>query len=294
MTAAAGIHNGNGNSNSNGASPVVLAPAASLVLPERDEIHGMNVHQRIRWITAEARSLPKSNWNPEGGFPYAGHDQIVDMLRLLLAKYGINIYQEPIPDFTREMSLGGIEHLTRVWYEYEVVNVDAPDDKIIRHNWGEALDNGDKGVNKCSTVAEKMFMLRLFKIATHDDPDGHSADKTPNRSVSQNGGDKGRREWINAPGKNECEQCYQPITTARRGNKTWQSSQVVAASKRQFKKRLCVDCYLDAQAQAANRPEGETESSVAPPETPSEATRDRPSSESAPPGPASEVDNKDA
>ena len=153
MTAPAVIHNGNGNAN--GVSPGVLAPTASLVLPERDEIRGMNVHQRIRWIIAEARSLPKSNWNQEAGFPYTGHDQIVDMLRLPLAKYGINIYQEPIPDFTREMSLGGIQHLTRVWYEYEVVNVDTPDDKTIRHNWGEALDNGDKGVNKCAPPSPK-------------------------------------------------------------------------------------------------------------------------------------------
>lgn len=228
----------------------------------------MNVHQRIQWITAEARSLPKSQWNPEGGFPHAGYDQIVDMLRLLLAKYGINIYQEPIPEFKREISLNGAEHLTRVWYEYEVVNADDPDDKLVRHNWGEALDNGDKGLNKCSTIAEKMFMLRLFKISTFDDPDSHSAEKTHHRSDSHNGADKMRRDWAPAPGKNECEHCYQPITTARRGNKTWQSTEVIAAAKRKLGKRLCVDCYLAALAKPATRPSEVTGTSLVEPHNP--------------------------
>jgi hypothetical protein len=242
------------NVNGNGSALGVPALTASLVLPEREEIRGMNVHQRIQWITAEARSLPKSQWNPDGAFPYAGHDQIVDMLRLLLAKYGINIYQEPIPEFKRDISLSGFEHLTRVWYEYEVVNADNPDDKFVKHNWGEALDNGDKGLNKCSTIAEKMFMLRLFKISTFDDPDAHSAEKTHNRPVPQNGSDKGRRDRVTGPAQNECQDCHQLITTCRRENKTWQSSEVIAAAKRQFGKRLCVDCYLAAVAKAAKRP----------------------------------------
>ncbi len=262
------INSMNGNSSSNGVQPL----PTSLVLPERAEICELNVHQRIRWVTAEARSLPKTQWNREGEFPYAGHDQIVDMLRLLLAKYGINIYQEPIRDFTREMSLGGMEHLTRVWYEYEVVNADNPDDKLVRHNWGEAIDSGDKGLNKCSTIAEKMFMLRLFKISTFDDPDAHSAEKTHNRPVPQNGNSNGngRRDRAAGPAQNECQNCHDPISTARRANKTWQSSELIATAKKKFGKRLCVDCYLAAMAKTPDRASEATGTSAAQLQNPTE------------------------
>src|SRR5947208_1250556 len=130
MIAANGSNNVNGYVTGNGAGGALLA-SPILPLPSPEEIRELNVHQRIRWVTAEARSLPKSQWNPEGQFQYAGHDQIVDMLRSLLAKYGINIYQEP-KHFKRESSLSGIEHLTRVWYEYEVVNADDPADMLVR------------------------------------------------------------------------------------------------------------------------------------------------------------------
>src|SRR6266849_8346582 len=242
MIAGTGINtNGNGSAAGGSAAPVDLA------LPKPEEIGGFNVHQRIRWISAEARSLHKSQWNHEGAFAYAGHDQIIDMLRLLLAKYGVNIYQEAL-DYKREISLGGMEHMTTVKFEYEVVNADSPDDRFVRHNWGEALDDWDKGLNKCSTVAEKMFLLRLFKIATFDDPDAHSAERPGNRNTSQNGSDRGKRAHEPVQFQNECQKCREPITAARRGDKTWQSTEVIAAAKKKFGKRLCVDCFLAAEA----------------------------------------------
>jgi hypothetical protein len=173
------------------------------------------------------------------------------MLRILLAKYGVNIYQEPL-EFTRETFAGTLDHLTRVKYEYEVVNADDPNDKFVRHNWGEALDWGDKGLNKCSTVAEKVFLLRLFKIATYDDPDAHSAQRRQNRPAPQNG-DKGRGNKFSGPGPNECQQCGELITTVRRDNKTWQSDEVIALSKKHFGKRLCGDCFLKAPARDAGK-----------------------------------------
>ncbi len=241
MIAVDGIANANGHNNGNGWHSQMLG---SLPLPSFEEIKDLNVHQRIRWVIAEARSVPRSQWNPDGEFQYAGHDQIVDMLRVLLAKYGVNIYQEPM-EFSREGTHGGFDHLTRVKYEYEVVNADQPDDKITRHNWGEALDNGDKGMNKCSTIAEKMFLLRLFKIPTHDDPDANSAQRSQKGTAGQNG-DKNRASKFSGPGPNECQDCGHLITAARRENKAWQLNEIIAASQKKFGKRFCVDCYLKA------------------------------------------------
>lgn len=232
----------------NGHDPCAAATAAAvnLTLPSAEEIKGLNIHQRIRWITAEARSLPKAQWNPDGEFAYTGHDQIIDMLRLLLAKYGVNIYQEAL-EYKREATMGGFDHLTTVKYEYEVINADSPEDNFARHNWGEAIDHGDKGLNKCSTIAEKMFLLRLFKLATFDDPDANSAERSRNRTTHQNG-ERSRREHVPSTSQNECQKCHELITAARREGKTWQSSEAIAVSRKQFGKRLCVDCLLEAQA----------------------------------------------
>jgi hypothetical protein len=278
-----GKTNGSGGfANSSGAG--AIAVTVDLALPKQEEIAALNVHQRIRWITAEARSLPKSQWNPEGEFAYAGHDQIIDMLRVLLAKYGVNIYQEAL-EYKRDMSHSGLRHLTTVKYEYEVVNADSPDDSFIRHNWGEAIDDWDKGLNKCSTIAEKMFLLRLFKLSTFDDPDAHSAEKPHNRGVSQNGNDKGRREHTPQPGRNECHSCRELITKASRAGKVWQSSEVIAASRKQFGKQLCVDCLLAAQAAATgatdakNGSSPQSESGVRPSAAASEKPGDPNSSE---------------
>src|SRR5258707_1091534 len=65
--------------------PVEANATALNLTPLTDEqIASLNIHQRVRRIVAEIRSLPKSQWNPEGEFAYAGHDQIIDMLRMLL------------------------------------------------------------------------------------------------------------------------------------------------------------------------------------------------------------------
>ncbi len=248
----------------------VEANATTLNLtPLTDEqIASLNIHQRVRRIVAEIRSLPKSQWNPEGEFAYAGHDQIIDMLRMLLVKYGVNIYQEPLK-FTREATLGGIAHRTTARYKYEVVNTDAPNDRFLGHNWGEALDDSDKGLNKCSTIAEKVFLLRLFKISTFDDPD---AQKLRAPAVSQRGSGSGRSEQASPPGKNECQNCRELITRASRGGKIWPSHEVVAASTKQFGKRLCVDCLLAAQANGKSGSHAGTPDSAQP--NPPRAARD--------------------
>ncbi len=258
MIEVMGIH-GNGNTSLNGHTSTSVQPnvlptgtvATNIALPTPEEIGALNVHQRIRFVTAEARSLPRSEWNREGAFAYAGHDQVIEMLRLLLAKYGVNIYQEAL-EYKREVSPGRTQYLTTVRYEYDVVNSDRPDDKFTRHNWGEAMDDWDKGLNKCSTIAEKVFLLRLFKLSTFDDPDAHSAEERRNRSGSHDGSEKARSDRApHPPGKNECHACHELITKASRNNKVWQLSEIITISKKRFGKPLCVDCFLAAQAAKA-------------------------------------------
>lgn len=144
----------------------------NLPVLNRAEIQAMNIHQRIAEIKKRCVSLPKTQQNMDEGWYYTGHDQVIDSLRGLMSEFGVNVYQEPL-DFTTNEVVGDFI-LNKVRFEYEVVNADSPDDKFTRHNFGLCYGVDDKAFNKCSTTSEKFFLLRLFSIATFDDPDAHA------------------------------------------------------------------------------------------------------------------------
>src|SRR5258708_9669146 len=65
----------------------------------REQIRELNIHQRIAEIKKRCVSLPKKQVNEEEGWAYAGHDQVIDLLRGLMADFRVNVYQEPL-EFT--------------------------------------------------------------------------------------------------------------------------------------------------------------------------------------------------
>lgn len=167
----------------NGHDPEAKSEASESTFPvlTRRQIQAMNIHQRIAEIKKRCVSIPKSQQNVDEGWYYAGHDQVIDSLRGLMAEFGVNIYQEPL-EFTMQEVVGDFI-LNKVRFEYEVVNADLPEDRFIRHNFGLCYGFDDKAFNKCSTTSEKFFLLRLFSIATFDDPDAHAM---PARSANRN------------------------------------------------------------------------------------------------------------
>lgn len=58
--------------------------------------------------------------------------------------------------------------LTRVHVEWTIYG--PAGDTIVTDNWGEALDNADKGLGKARSYAQKDLWIRLLEIPT-DDPD---------------------------------------------------------------------------------------------------------------------------
>ncbi len=172
------------------------ATEANLSVPA--QIQAMNIHQRIAAIKKRCVSLPKSQQNVDEGWYYTGHDQVIDSLRGLMAEFGVNVYQEPL-DFTTAEVVGDFI-LNKVRFEYEVINADAPDDRFTRHNFGLCYGVDDKAFNKCSTISEKFFLLRLFSIATFDDPDAHAMatdrDSGAPKRQSGNGSSTPRRQLL--------------------------------------------------------------------------------------------------
>jgi len=233
-----------------------LPPAPALVAPfaSRQEL---SIWRRIECIMAECKRLPKTETNKEQDFDYTPYDDIAEMVRPLLARYGVAIVQEPV-DFHREGTL------TRIKYEYEVINTDRPEDRFTKHNYGEGADLSDKGINKASTIAEKFFLCRLFKISTGGDPDGVFV------PVHRNGSAQGRdackpvengrqpdsrpRSQPQPNGREttecRCEQCGRLVTPAKKDGETVSVKSILAASQREYRKNLCADCLLAERAKA--------------------------------------------
>ena len=58
--------------------------------------------------------------------------------------------------------------MTRVEVEWTIYG--PAGDSIVTSNWGEALDNADKGLGKARSYAQKDLLIRLLEIPT-EDPD---------------------------------------------------------------------------------------------------------------------------
>lgn len=242
---------------------------------DRDKL---GIWRRIECIMAECKRLPKTETNQDQGFDYTPYDDIAEMLRPLLAQYGVAILQEPV-EFQREGTM------TRIKYRYDVVNTDRPDEQITRHNYGEAVDFSDKGINKASTIAEKFFLCRLFHLSTGGDPDGVSIPAEKNGWRFQNGRQNGHqqddgRNRDNRHHSNQaqttasanidcrCEQCALIVKPVKRDSETISVKSILAASQREYKKNLCADCLTSKRGQTPASPvtpEETTEQASQPP-----------------------------
>lgn len=215
----------------------------SQTTPTREQIRELNLHQRIAEVRKRCTSLPRKQHNEEG-WDFASHDQVVDLLRGLMAEFGVNVYQEPL-DFSTDATLGDLI-LNKVKFEYEVINADTPEDRLTKHNFGLCYGLNDKAYNWCSTISEKYFLLRLFNIATYDDPDANAVpagrDSRSGKRDSQQGRSLGTGRRRPA---NECEQCGYPITFFRKDDETLSKEQIIEASLSKHKKRLCGRCLFE-------------------------------------------------
>jgi len=127
------------------------------------------------------KAVPALSKNSRGArFRFVSSSQILGALREAMDAHGLLL----IPRLASERVL---EHQTkrgdRLYFtvlniEFTWVNADNPDERIACPWVGQGLDEGEKGVGKALTYAEKYFLLKFFNIPTDgDDPDAD--DKRP-------------------------------------------------------------------------------------------------------------------
>lgn len=142
------------------------------------------IYQKIGAVNKEVSAIDKTRKNEQQGFMFRGIEDFMNELHNLFAKHGIFIVpseREHIQedyDYTDSRGNKKVQFRTRVHMAFKFVSVD--DGSFIETDgWGEAADNGDKGYNKCKSIALKYILMQMFLVPTKDiaDPDKETPDE---------------------------------------------------------------------------------------------------------------------
>jgi len=123
------------------------------------------VMEEVRYINTDTKIQYKST-----NYKALSNEKVVSVIRERLVKWGLVIVQTD----SETIKIGNI---TSMKCYYEMINIDAPDQRIQLVHHGDGADSQDKGPGKASTYAYKYMLIRTFALPFGDDPDSISSDK---------------------------------------------------------------------------------------------------------------------
>ena len=139
------------------------------------------IYGKMANILKETKAITKSEENLQQGFKFRGIDNVMNELHEIFSKHDVFILQE-VKDFTTEnrpTKSGGTNTFTRATITFRYMTTDGS--FVETTNVGEAMDSGDKGMNKAMSIALKYSLLQMFLIPTEEqkDPDATTPEETP-------------------------------------------------------------------------------------------------------------------
>ena len=145
-----------------------------------------SIYAKMAAILRETKAITKSERNQQQGFKFRGIDNVMNELHELFAKNDVFILQE-VQEWTtndRPTKSGGVNTFTRAKIKFKYMTTDGSFVETV--NVGEAMDSGDKGMNKAMSIALKYSLLQMFLIPTEEpkDPDGTTPEETDYLAMS--------------------------------------------------------------------------------------------------------------
>lgn len=140
------------------------------------------IYQNIIKAMNEVNSISKDNYNKIQNFKFRGIDDVMNTMHPILSKNNIFVAPE-VEIFEREERTsknGGLIIYTVATIKFTFYAEDGSN--IIVKVVGEAMDSGDKGMNKAMSIAYKYALFQVFCIPTEDDPDKDSYTLTPKQT----------------------------------------------------------------------------------------------------------------
>lgn len=144
------------------------------------------IYQNIIKAMNEVNSISKDKYNKIQNFKFRGIDDVMNTMHPILSKNNIFVAPE-VESFEREERTsknGGLIIYTVATIKLTFYAEDGSN--IIVKVVGEAMDSGDKGMNKAMSIAYKYALFQVFCIPTEDDPDKDSYTLTPKQQANKN------------------------------------------------------------------------------------------------------------
>lgn len=115
-------------------------------------------------------AIAKNNANQQQHFMFRGVDDVYNELHPILAECGIVIIPEVVNyEVSERQARNGVLLYTRatILHHFTAEDGSHVTTKVV----GEAMDSGDKGMNKAMSIALKYALFQLFTIPTKEDKD---------------------------------------------------------------------------------------------------------------------------
>lgn len=152
----------------------------------------MNIYEKLLKVKESVSYLKKENEGYQ--YKFVSSSQVIGALRESINEYKLllipNVENAQFKEISRGINNKGnetVDLLTELFMSYKWVNIENPEETISVQWYGQGVDtNGEKGVGKAYTYAEKYFLLKFFNIPTDkDDPDSFQ-EKGENKSRNKN------------------------------------------------------------------------------------------------------------
>ena len=134
------------------------------------------IYTKLPKIMQEVKAIGKNQTNQEQGFNFRGIDDIYNAMHDILARHEVFctsvIKTSEHKEVISKRGIKGTHSIVSYTFKYMTTDGSYIETDAI----GEAIDYGDKGVNKCFSIAHKYSLIGLFLIPTADpqDPDANS------------------------------------------------------------------------------------------------------------------------
>lgn len=145
------------------------------------------IYSALASIMEEIKAIEKTERNASQNFMFRGIDNVMNDLHGLFAKHKVFLLPEVVDYNVSEKvtQKGSIMYYTRAKMCFHFTAIDGSEVKSV--NVGEAMDSGDKGMNKAMSIALKYALTQMFLIPTQDDkdPDTETPSETRPKTIAE-------------------------------------------------------------------------------------------------------------
>lgn len=139
-----------------------------------------SVHQAVVHVMKDVKVVRKTGQNtaPGQGYNFRGIDEVMNALGPAFRKHGLFIVPQVEEATYRDVKTVTGKPAREVTVRVRYVVFGPRGDSLSGVVSGEAMDSGDKGTAKATSVALRTFMLQLFCLPTLDeDPDSQTYER---------------------------------------------------------------------------------------------------------------------